>query len=75
MCPSATAADTSEHNNNNSYNHNRDHNHDHNHHHDHAGVVLKGEVTLEAEGSGPAVLTAGEYSGAVKLGEPAKVAA
>ncbi|PNW84329.1 hypothetical protein CHLRE_04g229700v5 [Chlamydomonas reinhardtii] len=39
------------------------------------GVVLKGEVTLEAEGSGPAVLTAGEYSGAVKLGEPAKVAA
>ena len=39
-----------------------------------AGVVIKGDVTLEAVGSGPAVLAAGEYVGTVKVGEPALVA-
>ncbi|GIL65766.1 hypothetical protein Vafri_19463 [Volvox africanus] len=31
------------------------------------GVVLTGDVTLEAEGSSPALLAAGEYSGSVKV--------
>ena len=41
-----------------------------------AGVVIKGDVTLEAASSTPVLLEAGEYSsGTVKVGEPALVPA
>lgn len=41
----------------------------------HAGVVLEGEVVVEAEGGAPAELGAGTYSGAVKVGEKVAVPA
>ncbi|GFR41711.1 hypothetical protein Agub_g2461 [Astrephomene gubernaculifera] len=40
-----------------------------------AGVVLKGEVVVEAVGGGVGELAAGEYSGSVKVGEAAGVSA
>lgn len=39
------------------------------------GVVLEGEVVVEAEGGAPAELGAGTYSGAVKVGEKVAVPA
>ncbi|KAG2486041.1 hypothetical protein HYH03_015248 [Edaphochlamys debaryana] len=39
------------------------------------GVVLTGDVTLEAEGSGPAPLGSGSYTGVHKVGEKAAVPA
>ncbi len=43
--------------------------------HTHAGVVLEGEVVVEAEGGAPAELGAGTYTGAVKVGEKVAVPA
>lgn len=39
-----------------------------------AGVVIEGDVTLEAEGAGPVVLKAGKYGSGVHKVVPEKVA-